>query len=59
MIILTNEELGELAREVLASAELSKTSSLDGLIKVDADLLFRYFREQGKSRRNAAKQVDN
>ena len=59
MIILTNEQLGELARDVLASAELSKTSGVDGFIKVDPDLLFRYFAEQGKSRRNAGKLVDN
>jgi len=50
---MTKEQLGELAREVLASAEFSKTAAVDGVIKVDADLLFRYLTEQGRARREA------
>jgi hypothetical protein len=50
---MTNEQLGQLAREVLASAELSKTSGVDGVITVNADLLFRYLTEQGRARREA------
>lgn len=50
---MTNEQLGELARLVLASAELSKTSGVDGVITVNADLLFAYLAAQGKARREA------
>jgi len=50
---MTNEQLGQLAREVLASAELSKTSGVDGIIQVNADLLFKYLTEQGRARREA------
>jgi hypothetical protein len=48
---MTKEQLGELARLVLASAELSKTSGVDGVITVNADLLFEYLAEQGNARR--------
>jgi hypothetical protein len=50
---MTNEQLGQLAREVLASAELTPTSGVDGVIQVNADLLFKYFAEQGRARREA------
>ena len=53
MATMTNEQLGQLAREVLASAELTPTSGVDGVIQVNADLLFKYFTEQGKTRREA------
>ena len=48
---MTKEQLGELARLVLASAEFSKTAAVDGVIKVDADLWFKYIAETGKARR--------
>jgi len=48
---MTKEQLGELARLVLASAEFSKTAAVDGVIKVDADLWFKYIAEAGKARR--------
>ena len=53
MATMTNEQLGQLAREVLASAEFSKTAAVDGVIKVDADLWFKYIAEVGKARREA------
>ena len=48
---MTKEELAKLAVEVLASAEFSKTAAVDGVIKVDADLWFKYITEVGKARR--------
>ena len=53
MATLTNEQLGQLARELIASAELTPTSGVDGIIQVNQILLFNYLREQGKARREA------
>ena len=50
---MNKEELAKLAVEVLASAEFSKTAAVDGVIKVDADLWFKYIAEVGKARRQA------
>ena len=52
---MTKEDLGKLAMEVLSSAEFSKTASLDGIIKVDPELWFKYITEVGKARREDKK----
>jgi hypothetical protein len=44
---MTKEELGELAMEILNTADTSGPDTEDGVITVDSDLLFRYYIMRG------------
>jgi len=52
---MTKEELGELAMEILNTADTSGPDTEDGVITVDSDLLFRYYVMRGNIRRKAKK----
>ena len=43
---MTKQELGELAVEILSDAELDDASE-EGFIRVDSDLLFRFYVMRG------------
>jgi hypothetical protein len=44
---MTKQELGELAMEILNTADTSGPDTEDGVITVDSDLLFRYYIMRG------------
>jgi len=44
---MTKKELGELAMEILNTADIDEDLGEQGIIQVDSDLLFRFYMMQG------------
>jgi hypothetical protein len=53
---MTKQELGELAMEILNTADTSGPDTEDGVITVDSDLLFRYYIMRGVANSEAKKE---
>jgi hypothetical protein len=54
---MTKQELGELAMEILNTADTSGPDTEDGVITVDSDLLFRYYIMRGVANSEAKKKA--
>jgi hypothetical protein len=54
---MTKQELGELAMEILNTADTSGSDTEDGVITVDSDLLFRYYIMRGVVNSEAKKKA--